>query len=249
MLLEYAPATPVLEGKVILVTGAGDGLGKAASLAFARYGATVILLGRTLEKLEAVYDAIEGSGYPQPAIYPLNLEGAGPKEYEDLAEIISKEFGQLHGLLHNAAILERLSPLDHQNLESWYKTIQINLHAPYLLTMACLELLKSAPDASVVFTSDRAARLGKAYWGAYGVSKQGADSLMRILADEVESNTHIRVNSIDPGPVRTAMRRSAYPGEEMERLPLPDEVTGAYVFLMGPHSQGLHGKILSLQTH
>lgn len=247
MLANYAPATSVLKDRVILVTGAGDGLGKAAALAFARHGATVVLLGRTLAKLEAVYDQIEGFGGPQPAIYPMNLEGAAPKDYDDLTEVIAQEFGQLHGLLHNAAILERLSPLPFQNLDLWYRTHQVNLHAPYLLTMACLDLLRAAPDASVVFTADRVARLGKAYWGAYGVSKQGADGLMRILADELEAHTQVRVNSIDPGPARTSLRRSVYPGEDASQLPAPEALTAPYVFLMSPESQGLHGRVLRAQ--
>lgn len=240
-LTDYTPASDLLSQRTILVTGAGDGIGRAVSIALARHGATVVLLGRTIRKLEAVYDTIEKAGGPQPAIYPMNLEGATPHDYVELAIKLGEEFGVLDGLLHNAAELRSLSRIDDYDIELWYKVMQVNLNAPFMLTQACLPLLRKSKDASVVFTSDRVGRKGKAYWGAYGVSKFALEGLMETLADENE-NSAIRVNSFDPGPVRTAMRASVYPGEDVAQLPLPEDVVTPYLWLMGPDSIGVSGQ-------
>lgn len=243
----YIPAPGLLNGRVILVTGAGDGIGRAAARSFAAYGATVILLGRTIRKLEAVYDEIEQAGHPLPAIYPMNLEGAAPKDYEDLAGVLEEEFGRLDGLLHNAAFLGTLTPLAQYDVETWFKVMQVNLNAPFLLTRACMPLLKRSADASVVFTSDSVGRRGKAYWGAYGVSKFGIEGMMQILADELENTGSIRVNSIDPGPVRTLLRNRAYPAENPASLTAPDRIMGVYLYLMGPDSRGSSGQAFEAQ--
>lgn len=239
---DYTPAPDALAGRVILVTGAGDGIGAAVARAAAAHGATVVLLGRTVRKLEEVYDAIEGAGGPQPAIYPMNLEGAAPKDYEELAATLEKEFGRLDGLLHNAAILGTLTPLGQYDLQTWSQVMQVNLNAPYLLTRACLELLKASPDAAVVFNSADVGRQGRAYWGAYAASKAALENMMQVWADELEVNTSVRVNSIDPGPVRTALRRAAYPGEDASTLAAPEAVTDAFLYLLGPDSKGSTGR-------
>ncbi len=239
---DWTPTAGLLKERVILVTGAGDGIGKACAMAFAAHGATVILLGRTIRKLELVYDAIEQAGYPQAAIYPLNLEGAVAKDYEDLAATLQQEFGRLDGLLHNAAMLGTLTPIAHYDAELWFKSIQVNLNAPFLLTKACLELLMASNDASVLFTADRVGRHGKAYWGAYGVAKAGIEGLMQILADELETNTSVRVNSLDPGAVRTAMRALAYPGENPNLRPYPADIVKPYLYLMSDAGKGKTGQ-------
>ncbi len=244
---EYSPSPNLLKNRIILVTGAGDGIGAIAAKTFAQYGATVILLGRTIRKLEAIYDAIEQSGAPQPAIYPMNLEGASPKDYNDLAETVDREFGRLDGLLHNAAILGTLTPLEMYDLELWTKVMQVNLNAPYLLTRACLPLLKKSDDASVLFTSSTVGHKGRAYWGAYGISKAAAENMMQIFADELEENTPIRVNSIDPGAVRTRMRARAYPGEDPNINPTPEEIMNIYLYLMGADSKEETGKSFKAQ--
>lgn len=238
----YQPPHDLLNDRVILITGAGDGIGRAVAQACAAHGATVILLGRTIAKLEAVYDTIEQAGHPQPAIYPMNLEGATAKDYADLAATLEREFGRLDGLLHNAAILGALSPIAHQDADLWFKVMQVNLNAPFLLTRACLGLLMQAPDASVVFSSDSVGRQGRAYWGAYGVSKFGIEGLSQILAQEMETNTQVRVNTLDPGPVRTRMRTQAYPGENALANPAPEEIVDAYLYLLGPASKGITGR-------
>lgn len=240
---DYTASPNLLKDRVILVTGAGDGIGRAASKAYAAHGATVILLGRTTRKLENVYDEIVGVGYPEPAIYPMNLEGASPKDYEDLGNTLEKEFGKLDGLLHNASLLGTLTPIEHYDIALWHKVMQVNVNAPFMLTQACLGLLKKSPDASVIFTTSSVGRKGRAYWGAYSVSKFANEGFMQILADELE-NTPIRVNSLNPKGTRTQMRAQAYPGEDPNTLPTPDEIMSVYLYLMGPDSKEVNGQAL-----
>ncbi len=241
---EYQPPADLLQGRTILVTGAANGIGREAALSFAAHGATVVLLGRTLAKLEAVYDEIEAAGHPQPAIYPLNLEGASPKDYEDMADKLAQEFGALHGLLHNAAELRLLSRIDDYDIQTWYQVMQVNLNAPFMLTQACLPLLRQADTASVLFTSDTVGRRGQAYWGAYGVSKFGLEGLMQILAEETENSTAIRVNSVAPGPTRSRLRAIAFPGEDPATLKTPADLMPLYLWLMGADSQGITGRAI-----
>ena len=244
----YQPATDLLRDRVILITGAGDGIGAAAARTFAAHGATVVLLGKTIPKLEAVYDAIVSAHHPQPAIYPMDLEGATYDDYEDLATTLDQEFGRLDGLLHNAAILGARMMIEQYDLKLWARVMHINLSAPFLLSRACLPILRKSADASVAFTSTSIAQEGRAYWGAYGVSKAGADNLMQIMADELEANTAIRVNSIDPGVVATRMRRLAFPAEDAATLPTADSVMPAYLYLLGPDSKNETGQIFHIQA-
>ncbi|PRY71267.1 YciK family oxidoreductase [Halomonas ventosae] len=245
--IDYQPAADLLEGRIILVTGAGDGIGRAAALAFAGHGATVILLGRTISKLEKVYDEIEAAGGPQPAIFPLNFEGATLKDYHDMAETLDKEFGRLDGILHNAGILGRITPFEQYNPELWEQVMQVNINGPIWMTQALLPLLKSSPDASVVFTSSSVGRRGRAYWGAYAVSKFATEGFVEMLADEVEHLGTLRVNSLNPGATRTAMRKSAYPGENEMTLRAPEEIMPTYLWLMGPDSRGHNGEKFDAQ--
>ncbi len=242
---DYHPLPNLLQGRTLLVTGAGSGLGRAVARGAADLGATVILVGRTTSKLEQVYDEIEAAGAPQPAIFPLNLETAAPSTYAELAEIIAHEFGALHGLVHCAAQLRLLSRIDDYDLETWNQLMQVNLTGPFLLTQACLPLLKSSEQSRLIFTSDSLGRRAKAYWGAYAVSKFGIEGLMQVLAEELESSP-VRVNSIDPGPLRTNLRKTAYPGEDENHNPLPESVAPAYLHLLGPDGDAIHGQRLSL---
>lgn len=244
---QYAAPDDLLDGRTILITGAGDGIGRAVALACARHGASVVLLGRTIAKLEKVYDEIEAQARGQAAIYPMNLEGAAPEAYADLANTLDVEFGRLDGLLHNAAELGTLTPLGYYEVELWYRVMQVNLNAPFLLTRACLPLLRKSDAASVLFTLSELSDRGRAYWGAYGASQSALRGLLETLADETENDTGLRVNGIDPGPVRTAMRTKAYPAEERDAVPPPEAVVASYLYLLGRDSAGISGEVLRAQ--
>jgi NAD(P)-dependent dehydrogenase (short-subunit alcohol dehydrogenase family) len=244
---DYSPPPGLLAERVILVTGAGSGIGRAAARSFASYGATVVLLGPIQRQLEAVYDEIETAGDPTPAIVLMDLEKAADADYPGLAASLDQAFGRLDGLLHNAAVLPFLSRLDDYDPAAWHQVLRINLTAPMLLTQACLPLLRRSSDASILFTSDRVGRRGKAYWGAYGVSKFALEGLMQILADELRGSSAIRVNSIDPGPVRTDLRIKVYPGVDPSQWPAPDDILAAYLYLMGPDGKDINGQACDAQ--
>ncbi|MHB8536054.1 MAG: YciK family oxidoreductase, partial [Sulfuricaulis sp.] len=241
----YQPTPNLLAARTILITGAGDGIGRAAALACAAHGANVILLGRSPAKLESVYDEIEDRGWPQAAILPLDLAQATPAHFDQTAQTIEREFGRLDGLLHNAADAGTLTPIEHYEAETWYRVMQINLHAAWLLTRACMPLLRKSEDASIVFTTADVGRRGRAYWGAYGVSCFGLEGLMQILAAELDSQQRLRTNSLDPGAVRTRLRARCYPGEDPQTLSAPEDIMPAYLYLLGPDSRGVNGQALS----
>ncbi len=244
----YQAPVDLLKDRIIMVTGAGSGIGKTAALTYAAHGATVILVGRTVSKLEAVYDEIESAGHPKPAIVPMNFEGAAVKEYEELAMTIEDNFDHLDGLLHNAAILGNRSPVELYDPEVWSRVMQVNATAPFLLSRAMIPLLRKSDDASVIFTSSGVGRKAKAYWGAYAVSKFAVEGLSQLLADELDDdNHHIRVNSLNPGATRTNMRAVAYPAENPKNNPTPEELMPVYLYLMGRDSKELNGQQIDAQ--
>ncbi len=218
------PRTPDLQGRTILITGAGDGLGAALARAAGGAGAEVILLGRTVQKLETVYDAIIREGGPQPAIYPLDLEGATPGDYAELANRIGEQCGRLDAVIHNAAILGTQTPLEHYEPLEWARVLQVNLTAPMLLTQAVIPLLRNSHNPAVLFLGEQR---HSAYWGAYGVSKAGVHTLADILGDELAGHAGIRVEYCDPGPMRTALRRKAFPGALPEEMPAAESAVPA----------------------
>lgn len=242
----YQATNNALQDKVILITGAGDGIGKEAALTYARHGATVILLGKTVAKLTAVYDEILAAGGKEPAIIPLDLKGATAKHYRDMAATISAEFDKLDGVLHNAGILGVLSPFEHIDLPTWQDIMQVNVTAAMLMTQALLPVLKQAPHASVVFTSSGVGRKGRAFWGPYAVSKFATEGLMQVIADEYDNST-IRFNCINPGATRTKMRSRAYPGEDVSLLKTPADLMWLYLYLMSDDSLGVNGQSLDAQ--
>ncbi|ESR00041.1 oxoacyl-ACP reductase [Stutzerimonas chloritidismutans AW-1] len=246
-MLEYSARPDLLAGRTILVTGAGRGIGEAAAKAYAAHGATVLLLGKNEGNLNRVYDDIDAAGHPRPAVIPFNLETALPHQYDELAAMIEREFGHLDGLLHNAAIVGPRTPLEQLSGDNFMRVMQVNVNAMFMLTSTLLPLLKLAKDASVIFTSSSVGRKGRAYWGAYAVSKFATEGLMQVLADELDDTAAVRANSVNPGATRTDMRAKAYPGENPLVNPLPEEIMPVYLYLMGPDSIGVNGQALDAQ--
>lgn len=247
-MFEYHARPDLLKDRVILVTGAGDGIGRNAALAYASHGATVILLGRTQQKLEKVYDEIMEKKFPEPIIHPLDLLKTDEQGMHGLALSIEQNCGRLDGILHNAALLGSLTPMQQYSLDLWEQVMHVNLKIPMLMSRACLPLLLQADDSAIIFTSTDSFEKSSAYWGAYGVSKAAQDALMKIFADELETNTKVRIHGINPGTCRTRMRAVAFPGENPESVPEPAELMPAYLYLMGPDAKPHHGKCLDAQT-
>ncbi len=241
--MQYTATADFLKDKIILVTGAGAGIGRAAAMSYAAHGATVILLGRTTHKLEAVYDEIVAAGNPQPAIYPMNFEGASPKDFDDLANTLENEFGALHGLLHNAAWLGSTTPIESYDIELWYKVMQVNVNAPFMLTQALIPLMRKTEGASMIFTLDKKLT---AYWGAYGIAKHSVEAMMKIVADEMDTDRPIKVNGINPCPVKTNIRLNCFPGEDPNSLKMPQDIMDTYLYLMSRDSDGKQGEIFNL---
>jgi NAD(P)-dependent dehydrogenase (short-subunit alcohol dehydrogenase family) len=238
----YQPRANLLESKTILVTGAGDGIGRSAALSFAQHGASVLLVGRTGSKLEAVYDEIEAANYPKPGIIEIDLATATEESFAQLKTGLEEEFSHLDGILHNAALLGDRRPLENAGYASWLEVMQVNVNAQFLLTQYLLPLLQRASRASIILTSSTVGRVGKAYWGAYAVSKFATEGFMQVLASEFENTSEIRVNSLNPRATNTAMRRTAYPAETPTDNPSPTDIMPAYLYLMGDDSTGITGK-------
>ena len=245
-MLTYNPKPNFLSNKIILITGAGDGIGKEAALTYARFGATVILLGKTVKKLEAVYDQIIANGGAEPAIVPLDLTGATPSHYAGLAGSIEHQFGQLDGLLHNASMLGDLGPFVNISQEDWQAVMQVNLTSQFNLTQALLPLLKKPQASALIFTTSGVGLKARAYWGAYAISKFATQGMMEVLADEYD-NSGIKINCINPGAIRTAMRAKAYPAEDNSLLKTPADIMPYYLYLMDAENCQEHGKTLHAQ--
>ena len=236
-----------LNDKTILITGASDGIGKATAIECAKQGATVIIHGKTEPKLELLYDEITQAGYTEPVIYPLDFEKITPDDCDTLKEVVDKEFGKLDGLFNNAGWLGASTPIQQYDLKLWYRVMQINLNAAFMVTQACIPLLNHENPSAIVFNLDDK---NTAYWGAYGVSKAGLRSLMEILADEIE-NTSINVTGLIPGKVKTAFRTRAFPAEDTSTLKQPEDVAKAAAFLLSEKSNTIngeasHGKVFNL---
>lgn len=243
----YIAPTDSLAERVILITGAGGGLGGALATACAALGARIVLCGRRVPKLERLYDAIVAAGSPRPSIAPLDLERADATQYDALAEAVRNEFGRLDGLVHAAGLLGERAPIDHYDVPTWMKVMHVNVTAPFILTRALLPLLRASEDASVVMVTSGVSVRGRAYWGAYAASKFALEGLMQVLADETDTVTRIRVNSVNPGKMRTAMRAKAYPGEDPSTVPLPQDVLAPFLYLLGPHGRGTSGRRFDAQ--
>ena len=244
---DYSPKPNAFNDRVLLITGASDGIGEALAKRCAQLGATVILNGRDRRKLDAVYDSIVAEGNPKPAILPLDFKRAKLDQYTDLANVIKQEFGKLDGLAHMAGILGERAPIEHYTPMAWHDVIHVNLNAVFLLTQACIPLLQAASDPAIVFASSSVGRKGRAHWGAYAVSKFGVEGLMQVLADEHDRPDGIRANSVNPGATRTDMRASAYPAEDKSQLSLPEDVLAPFLYCLGPDSHGTTGQTFDSQ--
>lgn len=238
---DYHCAPQALAGKNILVTGATAGIGRAAALAYAEHGATVLLLGRSEERLAEVYDAIEAQGAAQPAAIPFDLARDDEESFLSLASVIGEQFDRLDGLLLNAGILGERRPLAQASWSRFREVMQVNVSSQFLMLKTLTPLLEAAPAASVVFTSSGVGRRGRAYWGAYAVSKFATEGLMQVAAAETENTSSLRVNVMNPGATNTSMRRSAFPGEEPQSNPDPQTLMRAYLYLMDDASRGVTG--------
>jgi len=243
---QRTPAPQSLRDRVVLVTGATGGLGRASALAAAQAGATVVLLGRKVRPLEALYDELEALGAPTPALYPLDMEGATPADYADLAATLERECGRLDGIAHCAAHFNTLQPFTQIAPADWQRAQQVNVTAPLQLMQACLPLMEKSGDAAIVFVFDDIARVGKAYWGGYGVAKHALQGLASIVHEETE-NSSVRTHALLPAPMRTALRRAAYYGEDTLVHPEPSLAAEALVWLLGPQAVIARGKVLDLR--
>ena len=234
-----------LKDKVILVTGANRGFGLAITMGLSKAGATVIMLGRDLGSLEHAYDAVVDAGFIEPILYPLDLEGATPENYQDLQDNVLEKFDKLDGLIHNAAILGAQMPIEQYDIKLWYSTLQINLSAPFMLTQFLIPALLKSDDARILFLSSSVGREARAYWGAYSVSKFGIEGFAKTLSEELEK-TKISVNTVNPGKLRTEMRRTAYPAEDSSTVPLPEHKSSAIVYLLSSMSPKMNGEQLTI---
>jgi NAD(P)-dependent dehydrogenase (short-subunit alcohol dehydrogenase family) len=237
----------LLSGRVILITGAGSGLGRALAIECARAGAAVILSGRNLPKLERVYDEIAALAAPTPAIAVLDLALATAVDYDALARVIGAEFGKLDGVVHAAAQLGDRTPLEQYDVPTWCRVLHVNLTAPFILTQVLLPYLRKSADASVIFVSSGVVKQSRPYGGAYAVAKSGLESVRSMLAEELQGEPNIRVNSVNPGRMRTAMRAAAYPAEDPNTLPTPASVSGAFLYLLSARGRSIDGQFIDAQ--
>ena len=231
-----------LAGRVIAITGPTRGIGRALALACAAHGATVVLVGRNVKRLEAVHAEIEAARGAEPTIAPFDLEKAVASDYDTLAAAILDRYGRLDGLVHNASLLGMLAPIDHYDVPTWFRVMHVNVTAAFALTHVLLPVLRRSEDASIIFTSSSVGRKARAFWGAYSVSKCAIEGLSDILSQELENVSHVRVNTMNPGPTRTEMRLQAYPSENPQTLPPPEAIVAPFVALLGPASRGITGQ-------
>jgi NAD(P)-dependent dehydrogenase (short-subunit alcohol dehydrogenase family) len=243
----WTPSGTVLDGRVVLVTGAYGGLGSAAARAAARAGATVVITGKRKRKLEQLYDAMVQEGLPEPVIHPLDMESATPRDYEALAEGIQRDLGRLDGIVHTAASFAGLTPIAMHKPDVWLRALHVNVSAPFALTQACLPLLTAAPDSAAVFVLDNPELVQRAHWGAYGVSKAALERFVAILHQEHDDDA-LRVHALLPAPMRTTLRRTAYFGEDTLQHPLPDATADAVVYLLSDQAVAARGAVLDLRV-
>jgi len=246
-IIAYQASPNLLQDRIILITGAGDGIGKAAAISCAALGAKVILAGRTLAKLEQVFDQIVVAGGAEPVIYPVDLEGASTEDYDELALNLDQQFGRLDGLLQNAAILGQRTPLSNYRQDVWDRVMQVNVTAQFKMTQALMPVLEKSADASILFTTSSVGRQGRASWCPYAVRKFATEGMMQTWAAELEGLGSIRVNAVNPGATRTQMRAQAFPAENPDSLKTAEDIMPAYLYLLGPDSASVNGQSIDAQ--
>lgn len=243
--MHYQPQRDLLQNRIILVTGASDGIGREAALTYARYGASVILLGRNEDKLRIVAQEIQQQGGIAPQWFLLDLLTCTPEACQQLAQKVAIHYPRLDGVLHNAGLLGDVVPMDQQKLDVWQDVMQVNVNGTFMLTQALLPLLLKADAGSLVFTSSSVGQQGRANWGAYAVSKFATEGMMQVLAEEYQGR--LRVNCINPGGTRTGMRASAFPTEDPLKLKTPADIMPLYLWLMGDDSRRKTGTTFDAQ--
>ena len=244
---EISTSNESLNDKTIVISGASSGIGRQAAKSFSEFGANLVLMGKDQYKLESLFDEIKAEYSKEVIIHPLDFEIAQESDYEVILQAIKSEFPKIDGLLNNAGILGEKKPLEQFNYSTWSRVLKINLDSSFLLTKHLMPLMRESKNGSIIFTSSGVGRVGKAYWGAYSISKFATEGMMQILSEELENTSNIRVNCINPGPVRTEMRESAYPAEDPEKNPLPAEIMKLYLYLMSDDSLGVNGQSIDAQ--
>ncbi len=246
--LSRSPVIDSLRERVVLVTGATGGLGAPLARACAAQGAVVVLHARVVRKIEALYDEIVAAGHPEPIILPLDLAKASADDFGNVASALQGQLGRLDGIVHTAALLGSLGPMEHQSFDSWLSLLRVNVAAPMGLTRALMPLLDASPDASVVLTLDDRGEAPRAYWGGYAVTKAAVSALARELADEWENRDHLRINAVVPGPIHSPLRGRTHPGEDKSALPAPDALVPLYLHLLAGQAKADSGRLFDAQA-
>lgn len=241
----YQPARNFLDGRLVVITGAANGIGRAVARACARHGAQTLLIDIDRKGLERLYDEFEREQLPPATLAPMDLQKTDETAYQQLVATLAEQYGKIDGLVHCAATLGALCPLEHYDAGNWQRVMQVNLNAAYLLTRASLGLLRASGNGSVIFTTADVARRARAYWGAYAIAGFAVEGMMQIWAQELSGERPVRVNSLDPGIVETSMRSSAYPGEDRSQLKKADAVVGLYLYLLGNDSKDITGQAIT----
>ena len=240
---QHIPDT-ALDNKTILISGAAGDLGRQLAENCAAHGATVVLMDKTTNILEQVFDNITTANNPEPIICPIDLLVAQPEIYADLTNQLREQFGGLHGLIHCAALFDVPAPLVDVDALTWQQQIHVNLTAAYLLTSQLLPLLQETGNSRIIFTSDSVARSGAAYWGAYGVAKAGLEQYAHILAEELDKSGKVRVNTVIPGAIHSRIRKSAFPAESPGKRVKIEHITPIYLRLLSDLGKNIHGKTI-----